>query len=1204
MGTHTLRRSRRLSLLWALTCASVAAFTSLPARAENALIDCGSRAGYEKYSPWPALKGCSTRLGQATVAGPTFPNTASILKNSWLLGGDVGSPVVSADGTIHVVGGTTLYSFPKTGSRTPINLVDVILGTPAIGADGTIYVPVSGSFAGLRSARLVAIDPVTRATKWSYQMTFGSLNPGSPAIGADGAVYAVDQAGNLHAVKPDSTAKWPYKYMFGSVNTSPVLSRDGQFLYIGNDLMQFRAVRTSDGSQAWLSPVATGNGSTATIGEDGTIYVASSLGILYALDPSDGTSKWQRLLSHDGITISNVIASPSFTPKGDLIVGTANGWLYSIRPGASSSTEVWKSNIGTGLVSSPIVDRNGTIFIGTSNSVGEFKALSSDNGDAYWSYSTGGQIWSTAAVTASGEVIFGSNDDRLYRTIAGPGGSSLNADLLQPNDDLNQDPVYDGGVAPNYMQTYCTNPSISLVLGEKRPGVDYLEWPVVLRPDLEFITDFTTDPSFTDPDCKAVLCDDNEVPLVDQTTLLGSPAGFPPAGATDDCDIVDPPAACPGDRSKVKWSESCEPAGPNTCGAGSRCMYVCPAVNPSSPTSLPQAQCEPNEELKRCVTETTKNCTGLPGPQDPERPVSACHELRECARDDDLISTAEATPTCSDSCDATFPPQGPQNSGASGPTMPSLGLWDASGKATLCKLVNGENSTATNESGADPNSGGAPKNKKWGVNANTDMSSDYHVNPMGSGFFLPHAEAHGLLSLSGLVMGRNIPVVRLYGDAVMGTESKPCEMYAQGGVELFGQKIAGAVEGGDTATANEGACNTFFAYIDETVGGVKNFLYQGLRAYDLVRLQNDTWNPTAGAVRVSSEICAKTLSPAECDGAPSPALYAKALNKYVTDYKDKVNGLATALGNLQSERFGDFTEALDGFDTNSQQLAKNIDFVDLGEDFSIGAAGAYFPIGPITISLEIRGFGNWGVKGGIQMGAKFFPVGSPKVWAEAAAVPSAKLFVDVFVGAGFEFGIAGASVGIGGNILLVGIDAPIFSRVELGGTTPPSYTEARGLPSDLEIEPGALVSGTPYLDTGALTKKVAWNLQTKFGAGANLNFLSGTIDLRLRVRFLFFSKTWKKRVAKFEGFQKSYSWTGTLDLGLAEGLDMPDFPGDLDVLPSLPFPNFAAFPATMFASDTAWESQSAMTLLSPEVRSAMQKLASFSPGLCEAEPFQ
>lgn len=141
--------------------------------------------------------------------------------------------------------------------------------------------------------------------------------------------------------------------------------------------------------------------SSAAIGEDGTVYIGSGDGKLYAIS-SAGTIRWT--YQTDG----NIDSSPAIGPEGKIYVGSYDGYLYCILPTGQLN---WKFKAGDMIWSSPAIGSDGWVYFGCQN--GNLYALDS-TGALRWEYHTGGAIWSSPALASDGTVYFTSGDGKLY----------------------------------------------------------------------------------------------------------------------------------------------------------------------------------------------------------------------------------------------------------------------------------------------------------------------------------------------------------------------------------------------------------------------------------------------------------------------------------------------------------------------------------------------------------------------------------------------------------------------------------------------------------------------------------------------------------------------------------------------------------------------------------------------------------------------
>lgn len=141
--------------------------------------------------------------------------------------------------------------------------------------------------------------------------------------------------------------------------------------------------------------------SSPAIGADGTIYVGSLDGYLYAINP-DGTFKWRYQTS------GAVYSSPAISAGGMIYIGSYDFDLYAITSDGALS---WTFPTGQYVHSTGAIGSDGTIYIGSNDHC--VYALN-PSGSLRWSYATGGDVRSSPAIGPDGTIYVGSYDGYLY----------------------------------------------------------------------------------------------------------------------------------------------------------------------------------------------------------------------------------------------------------------------------------------------------------------------------------------------------------------------------------------------------------------------------------------------------------------------------------------------------------------------------------------------------------------------------------------------------------------------------------------------------------------------------------------------------------------------------------------------------------------------------------------------------------------------
>src|SRR3989454_536112 len=223
------------------------------------------------------------------------------------------TPAVGSDGTIYV----EIDDPPPTGSCADgLNKCLVALNpdgtiewglysfgefnSPAVGSDGTIYIDST------------AFNP-NGTIQWQDQQAFNS-----PSLGSDGTIYGTTE-GSLNAVNPDGTVQWQFPL------------EKGRGTCLSPDCSTINYIFVQESSVA--------------IGSDGILYFGSGVtnvtngpggsssygsGNLSAVNP-DGTLAWSLGLGSCGpCSINYAVSDPAIGSDGTIYVGSSDGNLYAI----------------------------------------------------------------------------------------------------------------------------------------------------------------------------------------------------------------------------------------------------------------------------------------------------------------------------------------------------------------------------------------------------------------------------------------------------------------------------------------------------------------------------------------------------------------------------------------------------------------------------------------------------------------------------------------------------------------------------------------------------------------------------------------------------------------------------------------------------------------------------------------------------------
>lgn len=195
---------------------------------------------------------------------------------------------------------------------------------------------------------------------------------------------------------------WSYDEPIVDIDSSPVIGENGT-IYVGSRDGNIYAV-ADNGTISWSFETGANITSTPAIADDGTIYVGSMDGYLYALSP-EGEERWRK-------EIGPTHSSPVIGDDGTIYIGSLELGFFALE---SDGSERWSFESESSIASSPALYQD-TVYFGCD--AGRLYALNTDNGEESWNVSTESMVRSSPAVV-DGIVYIGSDDGNLYAVEGG-----------------------------------------------------------------------------------------------------------------------------------------------------------------------------------------------------------------------------------------------------------------------------------------------------------------------------------------------------------------------------------------------------------------------------------------------------------------------------------------------------------------------------------------------------------------------------------------------------------------------------------------------------------------------------------------------------------------------------------------------------------------------------------------------------------------
>ncbi|MFH1448143.1 MAG: PQQ-binding-like beta-propeller repeat protein [Candidatus Micrarchaeota archaeon] len=197
-----------------------------------------------------------------------------------------------------------------------------------------------------------------------------------------------------------SSVKWQstisYKYPLTSLST------DGERLFVGNNAGFLMAINKSNGKPTWSTSIGESLPTTPFYYLE-RVYIASSGGIIYAIDSKTGIIIWKYR------TQGTFWGSSPYVYNDVVYVGSEDGNIYALN--ITDGRLKWRFNTSGPIRSTPLLD-GGRLYVGSGDS--NVYCLDALSGNRIWSYKLGDQIWTSSPAIFADIIYIGAMDGKLY----------------------------------------------------------------------------------------------------------------------------------------------------------------------------------------------------------------------------------------------------------------------------------------------------------------------------------------------------------------------------------------------------------------------------------------------------------------------------------------------------------------------------------------------------------------------------------------------------------------------------------------------------------------------------------------------------------------------------------------------------------------------------------------------------------------------
>ena len=349
-------------------------------------------------TPWPMFQHDERHTGRSQYEGPNTPYLKWKLNTST---NQIGHsfPVIGYNGDMYNYiyegygyGYQTLYVSDKFGnhlwygkSSSPV----------AIGIDSILYMG-SWYYLGNNHKPCFAAYSLNGELKWRADIPeFPELI--SPVISSYGTIYtAIEPAhGFIYSFDPLGLLNWQFHFFVSGFEGNPSPAIDSHGTIYSSDGFRVYAIN-QDGTIKWVTSIDQGtgvSGAAVMIGDDGTIYAHHYH--LFAID-NNGNIKWT--YPYLG---QYIFTTPALGYDGTIYMGADYpSRIVAINP---DSTLKWEFIFKRDIHSSPVVDKNGIIYLAVSDTTFAFYP----NGQLKWKIYTGTGYLTSAAIGDDGTLYVG-----------------------------------------------------------------------------------------------------------------------------------------------------------------------------------------------------------------------------------------------------------------------------------------------------------------------------------------------------------------------------------------------------------------------------------------------------------------------------------------------------------------------------------------------------------------------------------------------------------------------------------------------------------------------------------------------------------------------------------------------------------------------------------------------------------------------------